>query len=432
WRSVSRTAFPSPSIRRGWRKSASAWRSSALISTQHSEPAVPKARCSSTTIRRTPMREVTQSSQASSPTHCAPIDGFRRPAPALDSRGARDRIRYSVASPEASSPTGGMSELPPGTAPPGRASSGGGPLALETPDWSVIVIARNEEARIGACLGAVTHAMRGRSHEVIVVDCASTDATLRIVARYRVRTVRLSAASLLSPAAARHVGFLHARGRLVLFVDGDSILDPAWVAPAARSIEAPNIAGVAGIRVAVTPCGTDTRRVPFPQDVSGGWREFLGGSALYRASVLRDVGGFNPFLRSCEEAELGARIRGRGYQLLRLPIAMIEHPTDDGLRTLRGLVRRLRRGFGYGAGELVRYALANRTVTGAQLKPVVRPLAALSMVVVGAASAAAAAMHWHPGVLYAWGALTCALLGALWYRTRSLQKALYYPAEWLL
>jgi len=54
---------------------------------------------------------------------------------------------------------------------------------------------------------------------------------------------------------------------------------------------------------------------------------FLGGSALYRREALIEAGGFNPYLRSAEENELGQRLRKNGHRLLSIPVNMITHHT---------------------------------------------------------------------------------------------------------
>ena len=52
------------------------------------------------------------------------------------------------------------------------------------PLWSVVVIARNEEASIATCLESVLHTFEGRSYELIFVDSASTDNTVLIASRF--------------------------------------------------------------------------------------------------------------------------------------------------------------------------------------------------------------------------------------------------------
>lgn len=302
------------------------------------------------------------------------------------------------------------------------------------PEWSVVVITRDEERHIAACLDAVSAAMRGRSHEIIVVDSSSTDRTLEIAARYAATLLRLRGGAPLTPAAGRHAGFVRSRGTFVLFLDGDSVLDPGWVEPARRALDDDRIAGVAGIREAVLrpAANAPEQRWAFPQDVAPPAEPgFLGGSAVYRASVLRAVGGYNPFMFACEEAELGARLRACGHRLRRLPIRMTEHLVETPTATLRELRRRVRRGYPYGMGQLVRHGLANRSPVPDHVTAVARPLlvTAFGLAVLPAALAAA---FGRPAFLAVWLSLAVLALAAFSVRAGGVRKPLYYAIEWAL
>src|SRR3954469_7291895 len=59
------------------------------------------------------------------------------------------------------------------------------------PQWSVVVIARNEEGSIATCLESVLHAFAARSYELIFVDSASTDDTVLIASRFPAKVIRI-------------------------------------------------------------------------------------------------------------------------------------------------------------------------------------------------------------------------------------------------
>jgi glycosyltransferase involved in cell wall biosynthesis len=301
------------------------------------------------------------------------------------------------------------------------------------PQWSVVVITRNEERHVAACLDGVCRAMRGRSHEIIVVDSNSSDRTVEIASRYPARVVRLGNRTPVTPAAGRHVGSSLARGELILFVDGDSILDAEWIAPALRAFDDERVAGVAGIREAVQHAAVDgsVRRFPFPQDVAcGADLPFLGGSAAYRAVALRRVRGFNPFLYACEEAELGGRLCAAGYRLRRLPIRMTEHLTGARVETLRELQRRMRRGYPYGIGQLVRHGLANGTLRREHVVAVVRPIAALLVLTGGLMGVAVWLISGRSGLFLTWLLAVFVAWVMFAVRARSIRKPCYYAVEW--
>ena len=203
-----------------------------------------------------------------------------------------------------------------------------GEESQDRPDWSVVVITRNEEMIIGKCLDSVVQAFSGRSFELILVDSASTDRTVEIAKGYPARIICLKATDPLRPSVGRNVGLQLARAERVVFLDGDSILNPEWVGPAAEALRSdPLLAGVAGEMEHVFEARGEDRiayRHAYP-DTDYVEATHLGGSALYRRQPLEQVGGFNPFLRAYEEAELGARMRKAGFRLRRLRTLMTQH-----------------------------------------------------------------------------------------------------------
>jgi glycosyltransferase involved in cell wall biosynthesis len=306
----------------------------------------------------------------------------------------------------------------------------------QVPEWSVIVITRNEERHIEACLQSVFYALRGRSSEVILVDSASTDRTLEIVRQFPVRIVQLPEDVPLRPSAGRHVGFQLAQGKWLLFMDGDSILDPDWIDPALEALQDPQLGGVAGIREAVLVPG-DGREVQvrnqYPEDeVDYANPGFLGGPALYRREVLEKVGGFNPFLYAYEEAELGGRIYAEGYSLRRLKIRMTQHIIEARQETLADLFRRVRRGFPYGMGQLIRYGMKHKCLGRHHFANVDRHLGFLSIMLLGGVGL----MQWitweHSTLLKGWLLLIMAGFLFFCYRTRSIRKPVYYLIEWAI
>ncbi|TGN68424.1 glycosyltransferase [Paracoccus liaowanqingii] len=71
----------------------------------------------------------------------------------------------------------------------------------------------------------------------------------------------------------------------------------------------------------------DTRLVPLPPDHPDGPVDWVAGAAvMFRLSVLRRTGGFDPdFFLYFEEVELMHRIRAAGHQVLYVPGARVRH-----------------------------------------------------------------------------------------------------------
>jgi len=118
---------------------------------------------------------------------------------------------------------------------------------IDEPDVSAIVVTWNSSRWIGACLDALPAACEGLTWEAIVVDNASDDASAEI-ADERVgehgRVVRSE--RNLGFAGGVNRGVENAKGRSLLLLNPDCILDPGSVARLLAAAESdPSIAGAA-------------------------------------------------------------------------------------------------------------------------------------------------------------------------------------------
>jgi cellulose synthase/poly-beta-1,6-N-acetylglucosamine synthase-like glycosyltransferase len=191
---------------------------------------------------------------------------------------------------------------------------------------SVVVIGRNEGERLEWCLRSVT-AMQpiDGAVEVIYVDSASTDGSAERAGALGTKVIRIAP---LRPCAAagRNTGWKAASAPIVLFLDGDTVLAPNFVADSLHDFDNPQVAVVWGHRREINPLGSIFNRVldldwlarPGPSD-------FCGGDALVRRSVLEDVGGFDESLIAGEEPEMCWRIRALGYTVLHVDRLMVGH-----------------------------------------------------------------------------------------------------------
>ena len=200
------------------------------------------------------------------------------------------------------------------------------PELRSAPLVSVVVIGRNEGERLVRCLASVAAASdAGTDIETIYVDSGSTDDSVANALRAGaiVRTVRPK-----RPCAAvgRNAGLNAARGRFVLFLDGDTILHPGFARLALAHAADPSVAVVWGHRRELRPQDSVYNRVldldwVFPT----GETAYCGGDALMRREVLAQVGGFDETLIAGEEPELCRRIRGAGYRILHIDAPMTGH-----------------------------------------------------------------------------------------------------------
>jgi glycosyltransferase involved in cell wall biosynthesis len=199
----------------------------------------------------------------------------------------------------------------------------------ETRLVSVVVIGRNEGARLARCLDSVAAmTTAGFDTECIYVDSGSSDGSVALAQARGARTIRLDAAR---PTAAlgRNAGWRAARGEIVLFLDGDTILAANFVADSLSAFEEAAIAIVWGHRRELYPQRSIYNRVlDLDWIYAPGFTSFCGGDALFRRSVLESTGGFDETLIAGEEPELCRRVTGLGLRILHVDRPMTAHDLD--------------------------------------------------------------------------------------------------------
>jgi glycosyltransferase involved in cell wall biosynthesis len=189
---------------------------------------------------------------------------------------------------------------------------------------SVVVIGRNEGWRLAECLGSVRRS-RISASEIIYVDSASTDDSLALAASAGARVIALSGGKL-SAARARNAGWRSTSAPYVLFLDGDTILHPDFVAHALKALADPDVAVVWGNRRELrTGASVYNRLVDLDWIARPGYSEFCGGDSLMRRECLEFSEGFDADLIAGEEPDFCRRIRAAGGKILHIDVPMTGH-----------------------------------------------------------------------------------------------------------
>ncbi len=176
---------------------------------------------------------------------------------------------------------------------------------------SFIVPAYNEELLLGPTLRSAIAAVQvlDEPYEVIVVDDASTDRTAAVAKEHGARVVQVSHRQI---AATRNAGARAAHGEFLIFVDADTVVNPAVVRAAVRALREGAVGG-----------GCDLQfdgRLPY-------WAKLLilalrpvyrlgriaSGSFLFCTRQAFDAaGGFNEALYASEEAAMSRALGRQG------------------------------------------------------------------------------------------------------------------------
>ena len=240
--------------------------------------------------------------------------------------------------------------------------------ASPQPAIAVVIIGRNEGERLRVCLSSVLAMNYPRELiEVLYVDSSSTDSSVALARSLGVKTIVLEGPT--TAARGRNAGWTQTEAPFVLFLDGDTLLNPNFVASAVKHFHDPKytepLAGVYGNR-RETHTADSIYNAIFDLDWNAGtgYSLFFGGDALVRREALAAVGGYNPLLIAGEEPDLCRRMRGLGYRILHVDEPMTLH--DLAMFTFTQYWRRsIRTGYAY-AEISTKYAKTNDPLWSAE------------------------------------------------------------------
>tara|TARA_Y100001934_G_C12355473_1_gene777866 strand:- start:1596 stop:2435 length:840 start_codon:yes stop_codon:yes gene_type:complete len=189
----------------------------------------------------------------------------------------------------------------------------------EKPDYSIVMIARNEERYLFASLASIGEQNTDKTVELILVNNGSSDRTKEIAERLGVKVVDEMQAGW---AEARQAGLKAAKGSIILSADGDNLYNPDWVDQMLSHFTSPEV---------VMVCSqysfyTFDNRYPLDLQLYQNLRwvnskmrhskrphlNCLGGSLAYRADIAREIGGFTLGVGRGEDGDLAFRMQDKG------------------------------------------------------------------------------------------------------------------------
>ena len=194
------------------------------------------------------------------------------------------------------------------------------------PTLSVVIIGRNEGERLERCILSAQAIAGWIAKEVIYVDSGSTDGSPELATKLGVYVLPLSPGAF-TAARARNLGWRNASGKLILFLDGDTILDENFPLLALTELEKETTNAAAwGHRRELCECLSVYVRV---RDLDWvyppGETLFFGGDVLVRRSALESVNGFDETLIAGEEPEMCRRMRNLGWHIQHIDAPMTLH-----------------------------------------------------------------------------------------------------------
>jgi GT2 family glycosyltransferase len=214
---------------------------------------------------------------------------------------------------------------------------------LGFPSFSIVIPNFNQRDLLRRCLSSVKR-FAPPDTEVIVVDDASSDGSISMVASEFPQVHLISLPANRGFCVAANVGWRSARGEVVELLNNDAEVSKGWAIPCLTAFSDPQIAAVAPL----------VRRLPFRNriDSAGDQIDFVGvarkrregesierseavarevfsasaSSAFYRRSALEQVRGFPEHFGSYfDDVDLGYRLRLAGWRALFQPQSTVYH-----------------------------------------------------------------------------------------------------------
>lgn len=190
---------------------------------------------------------------------------------------------------------------------------------------SVIIPTFNAAPLIERTLRSVTSQNGGHDIEIIIVDDASTDNTLDVIASLAIPSVQiLKQDGNHGPAAARNRGMSTATGEFMAFLDGDDFWEPEFLNQTTEFLKNhPQAVAVSVMqrhktfngKESVLPDPPPARQPVQLDDFYDTWATYnhvCTGSALIRTAVAKATGGQREDFRVCEDLEFWALVATYG------------------------------------------------------------------------------------------------------------------------
>lgn len=184
---------------------------------------------------------------------------------------------------------------------------------------SVVIPTHNRSERLRQAIESV-RTQGWKDLEIIVVDDASTDGTPALMEDLsklepRIRYIRNTVA--LGGGGARNAGIAAARGEYVAFLDDDDLWLPEKLERQYEMLKAHSATAAVSCNFILSAPGRPDviRTLSAPADLQALLRKnLLGGASvcLTTRAKLREIGGFDPALRSCQDWDLWLKLFARG------------------------------------------------------------------------------------------------------------------------
>jgi GT2 family glycosyltransferase len=229
-------------------------------------------------------------------------------------------------------------------------------LEIHAVDLSIIIVTYNSSAYIQACLRSILVQVREVDHEIIIVDNASSDETIRTIEQEFPRVTLLRNPLNLGFAGANNIGLRRAKGDFVLLINPDTCWKRGDIKKALLFLRGHPEVGALGCRLILEDgswqkshgnfptLGREVKEVFYLPRLFPRWKccrgvftyrerngemsvDWVAGAfCLCKRATLTEVGGFDErYFMYGEDIDLSYGIREKGREILYYPAIEIIH-----------------------------------------------------------------------------------------------------------
>ena len=228
--------------------------------------------------------------------------------------------------------------------------------SLQLPNGTIVVIVKNAESTIRACIESLL--AQTVNCEIVVVDGNSTDGTRDTLTEYPVRMITSPKRD--SYGISRNLGVKDSSGQVILFMDADDYAEPTWAESLLRHFDGRSNVGIVEVprRVArfegwfmktLSYEYASQTREDDKSKLNSGWLSVTTKGTAWLKKAVLEAGGFDEAMFfGAEDKDLSYRICKMGYTVEEEPLACITVAPVGGARNfLKDKYWRAGMGHGY-------------------------------------------------------------------------------------
>lgn len=199
-------------------------------------------------------------------------------------------------------------------------------------ELSMIIIGENEEIVLiknRIVFEELNNKYKGRI-QFIYVDSNSRDNSISIVKRYPFYIQIFKITGECNAAIARNVGILHAKGKYIIFIDGDTVINLDFVDKALKELSNIRVGAITGFLDEFIYKDINHRKLLYTRKRYYSKKKkalVFGGNFITKSTILQLVGPFDERLVRHQDIDFTFRIRKAGYDLVSLNDKFGEHYT---------------------------------------------------------------------------------------------------------